>query len=126
MPAAVEAALANYRAALDNANASLTAAVKADKSPLAPDPVLEGARRNIEHRLGRLERRLVAAVKHREQATDARSRHGARLALSAREIAGAPAHLVPFLARYGAPLLAAMRKAAAEHAAHLIAGTRSG
>jgi hypothetical protein len=35
-------------------------------------------------------------------------------------------NFLPFLARHGAPLLAAMRTAAVEHAARLMSGTRSG
>jgi uncharacterized protein YllA (UPF0747 family) len=126
MPAGVEAALENYRAALDNANAALTAAVRADKSPLAPEPVLEGARRNIAHRLGRLERRLVAAVKHRERGL----MHDLAVARASLFPLGKPQertlNFLPFLARHGAPLLAAMRTAAVEHAARLMSGTRSG
>jgi uncharacterized protein YllA (UPF0747 family) len=125
MPAAVEAALANYRAALDNANAALAAAVRADRAPLAPDPVLEGARRNIAHRLARLERRLVAAVKHRERGV----MHDLAVARASLFPLGKPQerllNFLPFLARHGAPLLAAMQRAAAAHAAHLVAGTRS-
>ncbi len=121
MPAAVEAALANYRASLDSANAALAEAVHSERTPLTPDPVLEGARRSIAHRLDRLERRLVAAVKHRERDL----MHDLAVARASlfplghaqeREL-----NFIPFLARHGAPLLGAMRDAAEVHATALVA-----
>jgi uncharacterized protein YllA (UPF0747 family) len=122
MPPAVEAALANYRASLDSANIALTEAVHRERSPLTPDPVLEGARRSIAHRLDRLERRLVAAVKHREREL----MHDLAVARASLFPLGRPQerelNFIPFLARHGAPLLGAMREAAGGHAASLIAG----
>ncbi len=44
MPAAIEAALEHYRASLDSASIALTEAVHRERTPLTPDPVLEGAR----------------------------------------------------------------------------------
>ncbi len=123
MPDAVEAAIAHYRASLDNANRALGAAVDSEKSPLAPDAVLEGARRTIAHRLDRLERRLVAAVKHREREL----MHDLAVARASLFPLGRPQerllNFVPMLARHGAPLVAAMRRAAAEHAAALVSAT---
>jgi len=123
MPDAVEAALAHYRAALDSANHALAQAVASDATALVPEAVLEGTRRHLSHRLDRLERRLVAAVKQRERGL----MHDLAVARAALFPLGAPQERVlnflPLLARHGAPLLGAMRRNADAHAAALVAGT---
>jgi len=122
MPARVEAALSHYRAALDTASRDLSAAVASDTAALVPEEVLEGARRTIAHRLDRLERRLVAAVRRRERGL-MRDLAVARASLFP---LGKPQermlNFVPLLARHGAPLLDLVRAAAEEHAAALIRG----
>ena len=122
MPGRVEAAMTHYRAALDNASRDLSASVEADATPLVPEAVLEGARRSMAHRLDRLDRRLVAAVKHRERDL----MHDLAVARASLFPLGKPQermlNFLPLLARHGAPLLDLMRAAAAEHAAGLVNG----
>ena len=89
---------------------------------LVPDPVLDGLAHAIEHRLERTERRLLAGVKRREveamrQLATARGAlfpHGVR---QERKLA-----FIPFLARYGQPLLDRMLIDARGHARSLMAG----
>jgi uncharacterized protein YllA (UPF0747 family) len=90
---------------------------------LLSDPVIEGLRRSLEHRLARTERRLVAAVKAKEAEAMRRLAaargslfpHGVR---QERKLA-----YVPFLARYGPPLMEQMLDAARAHARAVVAGT---
>jgi uncharacterized protein YllA (UPF0747 family) len=88
---------------------------------LVPGAVLDGLTNAIEHRLARSERRLIAGVKRRE--TDVMRQvgtvrgslfpHGVR---QERKLA-----YIPFLARYGQPLLDRMLTEAKAHAKALIA-----
>jgi bacillithiol biosynthesis cysteine-adding enzyme BshC len=88
---------------------------------LVPSAVLDGLTNAIEHRLARTERRLIAGVKRRE--TDVMRQvgtvrgslfpHGVR---QERKLA-----YIPFLARYGQPLLDRMLTEAKAHAKALIA-----
>jgi uncharacterized protein YllA (UPF0747 family) len=92
---------------------------------VVPEPVLDGLRRDVDHKLDRLERRFVAGVKRRE--TDVTRRiataraslfpHGAR---QERRLS-----YVVFFARYGASLIDMMRAAAGTHARSLIGGAPS-
>ena len=122
MPGSVEAAVAHYRAALDTASRDLVTAIEREKSPLVPDVVLEGARRAMAHRLDRLERRLVAAVRRRERGL----MHDLAVARASLFPLGKPQermlNFLPLLARHGTLLLDLLRAAAAEHAAALIRG----
>jgi len=89
---------------------------------LLSDPVVDGLRRNLEHRLARTERRLVAAVKAKEAevmrrisaARGALFPHGVR---QERKLA-----YIPFLARYGPALVEQMLEAARVHARAVVAG----
>jgi uncharacterized protein YllA (UPF0747 family) len=110
----------------DQVNASVEELGKAVKeSSLMPPEVVEGFSRSLAHRLGRTERRLLAAAKRRDDNTR-------------RDIACASAALwprgqrqervlnfIPMLARCGDELLAEMRAKAAEHANALIGALRS-
>lgn len=123
---AVRDALANYAAGAGALNDALRAALSADEhGPLVPDAVLDGARHNVQYRIERLERRIVAAAKRRESAT-IRDIEIARTSLFP---LGKPQERVlnfmPMLARHGAPLLAQMRARASEHAASILAGRAS-
>lgn len=122
MPGRVEAAVEHYRAALDTASRDLSAAVAGESHPLVPEAVLDGARRNMAHRLDRLERRLVAAVRRRERGL----MHDLAVARAALFPLGKPQerllNFLPLLARHGRPLFDLVRAAAAEHAAALIGG----
>jgi uncharacterized protein YllA (UPF0747 family) len=89
---------------------------------LVPVRMLDGLQRALEHRVERAERRILAGVKRVE--TDAmRQLATARGALfpygvrQERKLA-----YIPFLARYGAPLLEQMLEAARSHARALVAG----
>jgi hypothetical protein len=112
--------------ALSHARANLTSdidALKRTSNGLIADPAFDGLQRSIAHRLDRMERRLVAAVKRTE--TDAMRRvatvraalypHGVR---QERELSS-----VIFLARNGQPLVDRMLDAARAHAVSLVAGT---
>jgi bacillithiol biosynthesis cysteine-adding enzyme BshC len=126
MPAAVRDALARYARDAAALNDSLRAALAADeRSPLVPEPVLDGARNNIAHRIERLERRVVAAAKRREAAT-MRDISIARTSLFP---LGKPQervlNFIPMVARHGEPLVAQMRARASEHAVHVLTGQAS-
>jgi bacillithiol biosynthesis cysteine-adding enzyme BshC len=111
-------ALADLRSSLVAGVASLDGA----SAGLLPSEVTEGLRRSLEHRLARVERRLLSAVKRHEreimhQLATARGSlypHGTR---QERKLA-----FVPFLARYGPSLIEQMRAAAGVHARSLLSG----
>ena len=121
MPADVTRALAEAR---EHAAHDADALRRASRE-LMPAAAIDGMARTIEHRIERLERRLLAAVKRRE--TDGMRRiatargslfpHGVR---QERKLS-----FIPFLARYGAPLLEQMLEAAGTHARAIVAGTPS-
>jgi bacillithiol biosynthesis cysteine-adding enzyme BshC len=130
-PHAAEGAVARARLSPDAAHAvqSLHDDMKTDiarlrraANGLVPDTVMDGLGHSIEHRIERMERRLLAGVKRREadlmrQLGTARGSlfpHGVR---QERKLA-----YIPFLARYGRPLLDAMLREARPHARALVAG----
>ncbi len=98
-------------------------ALRAATDGLVPDAVIDGLRKSLDHRFGRLERRMLSAVKHRERdalrqlgtARGALFPHGAR---QERKLS-----YIPFLARYGPALLDDMLGAAREHARTLVGGS---
>lgn len=118
VPADVGASLARYRQALEAAAADLDAALSLTRPPLVDRPVAEGTRRNIAHRLDRLERRITAATKRRE--TELVRQIGiARASLFPLDrLQERVLNLMPLLARHGLPLLDAM---AARARAHVLA-----
>jgi uncharacterized protein YllA (UPF0747 family) len=91
---------------------------------LLPDAVLDGLERSLQHRLSRGERRLLAAVKRREERTrrELVTASSALFPLGKRQ--ERVLNFVPMLARGGDALLDDMRRAAAEHASSLV-GARS-
>ena len=122
LPGTVTGTLGQLRGAVDRAAEAL--ATDAESASLVPPPAVVGARRALLHRLERLERRYVAAVKRHEDEL-------------MRDVATARAHLypdgvrqeralnlIPTLARQGPALWAAMRDAATAHARSLIDGSR--
>lgn len=116
--------LDRLRVTLTTQLTALGQAVRADDS-LVPASVLEGLTRDLEHRLSRMERRLVAAVKRRETET-ARDLAVARAALF--PLGSSPERklsLVPTLARYGLGVLTEMQRLAATHARALVRGDSS-
>ncbi len=117
----VSDAVERLRVALDVQIAALGGAVAADGA-LVPPGVIEGLARDVGHRVSRVERRLVAAVKRREQAT-ARDIAVARAALH--PLGSSPERvlsLVPTLARHGLGVLDAMRELAAVYARTIVGG----
>lgn len=116
VPAEVREALARCRAALDHAAADVARAVASGEPPLVAAAVVEGARRTIQHRLDRLERRVTAAAKrrHEDVVRDVETAHAALFPL------GKPQervlNLMPMLARHGRALLLAMLDRARTHA----------
>ncbi len=125
VPSEVRAALTAYRTALDQASASLERAVTAASPPLVPQAVLDGARNAIGHRLDRLERRIVSAIKRREEELG-RGIATARASLFPLDRPQERVlNLMPMLARHGPRLLDLLVDAARAHARGLLAAERS-
>lgn len=119
LPEAVSHAIAAVQGRLD---AALREVRSADAGQLVHEAVLEGVSRSMGHRVERLRRRYLAAVKRREEAVmrDLATVQGALYpAGTAQERA---VNLLPMLARCGVPLLDAMREEALAHATRLIEG----
>jgi bacillithiol synthase len=108
VPAEVVAMFARLRATVQQELSALDAVL--------PSPAIAGARGDLGRRLDRIERRVRGTVKHREQVVLQRLAR-ARATIFPH---GVPQErylsFVPFLARYGAPLLDAQRAAARDHA----------
>jgi bacillithiol biosynthesis cysteine-adding enzyme BshC len=108
---------------MDAAVAHLAGAV--DHTALMPPPVIEGLRRSLEHRLKRTERRLLAAVKRKEE----RIRVDLHVAAAALFPLGARQERVlnytPMLARGGDELVKDLRAAARQHAVSLVRAAHS-
>jgi hypothetical protein len=114
-------ALERLRVTLDAQVSALGHAI-AEDARLVPDAVVEGLQRDLGHRLDRVERRLVAAVKRRQ---DGLARELAVLR-AARAPLGRPPErvlsLVPTLARHGLGVLAQMQALAGVHARAQVSG----
>ena len=129
-PDALEGAVA--RAAMTERSGKALAAVRqvistlpADLAPEA-DPLglggaVQGAMQSLQHRVDRLERRLVAGIKRREQGVlrDVATLRGALRPLNMRQERAL--NLVPILSRHGRAVLSDMHASALDHAAHLVA-----
>jgi uncharacterized protein YllA (UPF0747 family) len=118
MPAVVRDALATMQEAVARAGDALAA--DASASALVPTAAVEGTTRAIAHRVGRLERRYVAALKRRDD-EDTRALAIARAALypdGGRQ--ERTLNAIPLLARQGPGLLDDMLAAARAHADRLI------
>ena len=111
-------ALRELRAAIDRAAERLAP----DAERMRIDAALVGGRQTIHHRVDRLERRFVAAVKRREheRMRDVATLRAALYPMGKRQ--ERTLNLLPMLARHGLVLLDEMRDAAASHARGLIAG----
>ncbi len=117
-------AMERLRVTIDAQIAALASAVAADDS-LVHETVVEGLARDMSHRLTRVERRLLAAVKRRTNETT-RDIAVARAAIVPN--GSSPERvlsLVPVLARHGLQVLGLMREKAAEHANALVNGGAS-
>ncbi len=111
-------ALAALRASVEGAGTALAEEARA----LGMDGALTGAKGALNHRVDRLERRLVAAVKRREHALlrDVATLRANLYPLHKRQERAL--NIIPILSRNGCGLLNEMRDAAATHADALIAG----
>lgn len=119
-PPEVQGEFARLRAAVGERTESLRRAV--DAAHLVTPTVVDGLKRGIDWRLGRLERRLTAAVKRREGDTmhDLATLRGALQPDGMRQERSI--NLVPTLARHGLGVLEQMREAALTHAHGLVGG----
>ena len=120
-PVGVVSALEALRARIDEGTFGLAEALAEAPGLLAPEAI-EGARRQMAWRAERVERRVVAALKRRDDAMrrDVGTLSGALFPGGKRQERAL--NLLPILARYGAGVLDAMRAAAARHAAALVHG----
>lgn len=121
LPTSVHATLRALRKDLASGVAALE---ESDRDKLVPAASLEGVRHSIEHRLDRLERRYAAGVKRRQ----VEMMRDVSTAAAALYPNGKPQervlNFIPFLARYGAPLLDAMRSEAATYARSLLGASK--
>jgi bacillithiol biosynthesis cysteine-adding enzyme BshC len=117
LPVAVADRLRALRKDVDD---DLFALEQADRDKLLPGASLEGVRHWVHHRLQRLERRYAAAVKRRE----IQLMQDIATAAASLYPNGKPQervlNFIPFWARYGAPLIAAMRAEADIYARSLL------
>ena len=113
----IASALETLRARLD---ADVAAIARADRTGLVPPASLEALRRAALHRLSRVERRYLAAVKRREAGLmrDVATVRAALYPNGKRQ--ERVLNFIPFLARNGRPLVDAMRGEAAKHAERLV------
>lgn len=125
VPRAMSTSLDAFRREIDELAARLRRTDDSDAAQLLPDAVIEGHRRALLHRVERLERRALAAIKRR-QSDVARDLATARGALHPRGVRQERAlNLLPLLARHGPVLLERMRARAREHADALVEGGRA-
>ncbi|MGH7670297.1 MAG: bacillithiol biosynthesis cysteine-adding enzyme BshC [Gemmatimonadaceae bacterium] len=123
VPAEVRQAMAELRAAVRGGVASVARRDhEASNSPLLAPAVVEGAARQLEYRVDRLERRLVAAAKRRgnEALRDVQRAQTALWPGGHRQ--ERTLNFIPLLARYGDALWTAMRTSAAAHAERMVTG----
>lgn len=122
LPEPIAAALARFRERVTESTEDLARAQKLP-STLVPDTVIDGARRAVEQRIDRLERRVLAAVK-RQHVDAMRDVATARAALFPMGTAQERVlNLIPLLARHGPPLVHAILYRATEHARSLVTTT---
>jgi uncharacterized protein YllA (UPF0747 family) len=103
--------------------AALAETLGPEPHALGLDAAVNGAIASMQHRVMRLERRLLAGVARREHAKmrDLATARGALYPFAVRQERAL--NLTPTLARHGLQLLAEMRDAAGEHAARLVEGS---
>jgi len=113
VPPPIVDALAALRRDVD---ADVAALERADERGLVPSASVESLRRAITRRIERAERRYAAAIKRQESELmrDVATARGALYPGGARQ--ERVLNFIPFLARYGAPLLEVLRAEALRHA----------
>lgn len=116
LPGTVTGAIESLRGAVDASVRSLTSD---DAAGIVPASVVEGLRRNVEHRLKRLERRYTAGAKRRgsEALDDVAAIRGALYPIGKPQERAL--NLLPLLARYGDSLMIPVRSEIDRHAASL-------
>jgi uncharacterized protein YllA (UPF0747 family) len=90
--------------------------------PLVSEAVVAGFSRDVDARLQRFERRVMASVKRRDVAL---MREVAAVRAALRPLGDSPERkltLMPMLARFGPPVFDAMRRDASDYAHHLVEG----
>jgi uncharacterized protein YllA (UPF0747 family) len=119
VPAGVARGLADLRHEVDARTAQLTTAAAGTELPL-PHEVLEGARRAMQHRVDRLERRVIAAAKRREHDTMVQiaTARGSLYPLGTRQERAL--NLIPIIARHGGVVVERMVDGARAHARLLV------
>lgn len=118
LPAPVASAWHTLKDSVQQSIADLGAAV--DETALLPRAVIDGLDRSIQFRLRRAERRLLAAVKRREQRIHEDVRVAAAAFFPKGERQERVLNYVPMLARGGPALVEDLRAAARAHAASLL------
>jgi len=117
VPEELRASIAELRSAVEQQIAKLEAA---DKDHLVSAKVIEGVRRNMLHRVERLERRYMAAMKHRGNA----ALHDIATARASLYPFGIPQeralNVIQFIARYGDDLFESVMAEVSPHAASLV------
>ena len=118
--AAMSAESADSLAALRVAIAALPGGLAAEADPLGLGGAVQGAMQTLFHRVDRLERRVAAGIKRREQAAlrDVSTLRALLRPLNMRQERAL--NLMPILARHGRGVLAEMHAAAVEHAVRLV------
>jgi uncharacterized protein YllA (UPF0747 family) len=122
VPDPVSAELRALRGAIDEHVLELLDEVAIAPSVPLRSEAIEGARRALQFRVDRLERRVLAAAKHTDRERRRRVAAAAASLYPLNKRQERAANLIPFLARYGSTLLDAMRREAAKHARRLVAG----
>ncbi len=119
VPAPVASGLATLRTELDRLTADVESA-SSETGLGVPSNVFEGTRRSAQHRLDRLERRVVAAVKRREHDTMVQigTARGSLYPLGNRQERAL--NLIPIIARHGAVVIERMLDGARSHARGLV------
>jgi uncharacterized protein YllA (UPF0747 family) len=123
VPAPLSRAMSDLRGEVDRQSGALSSALEGSDLPL-PARVIDGAQRSIQHRLERLERRIVAAAKRREADTMTQigTARGALFPLGTRQERAL--NMLPFLARHGSVITERMVAGARAHAKDLVQSDR--
>jgi len=123
MSPALIRALGDLRQAVAQQSGAVSSALEESDLPL-PTEVIGGAQRAIDHRLERLERRIVAAAKRRETETMTQiaTARGALFPLGIRQERAL--NMLPFMARHGSVITDRMITGARAHARSLVGHDR--
>lgn len=122
IPEPVTDDIAALRTMIDDCLRDLSAHLELPAVLSLSPQAIEGARRALQFRVDRLERRVVAAAKHADRVRLRRVTAAAASVYPLGKRQERAANLIPFLARYGMGLFDGMRREAAGHARRLIEG----